>query len=274
MFLFKFAFALLIFGLIYHFCTKKYLNPYKLYLIFGKKGSGKSTLLTKLAVQARKAGKTVYTTEYIPDTYQISIDDIGIYDFEKGSVLLVDEVGMKWDNRKYKEFKDFHRDFFKLQRHYNLTVYLFSQTFDVDKKIRDLTDNMYLCKRFMRVFSIARKIDRTVVLNNSTAEAPSSIDENLTFVPIFLPGAVKVTYIPKYTKYFDSFNVPQLKYKMFEHVPALECQKPIKQRFKNWVELPDEELSDIENEVQHSFTASELELLHSPSLPYQQNSQN
>lgn len=250
MFLFYFAFGLLIFGFVYHFLTRKYLNPYKLYLIFGKKGSGKSTLLTKLAVQARKSGKTVYTTEYIPDTYQISIDDIGIYDFEKGSVLLVDEVGMKWDNRKYKEFKDFHRDFFKLQRHYNLTVYLFSQTFDVDKKIRDLTDNMYLCKRFMRVFSIARKIDRTVVLNNSTAEAPSSIDENLTFVPIFLPGAVKVTYIPKYTKYFDSFNVPPLKYKMFEHVPALDCQKPKREKLRQLFGLSDAQLDELEKECE------------------------
>lgn len=248
MFLFYFSFGLLLFGFVYHFLTRKYLNPYKLYLIFGKKGSGKSTLLTKLAVQARKAGKTVYTTEYIPDTYQISIDDIGIYDFEKGSVLLVDEVGMKWDNRKYKEFKDFHRDFFKLQRHYNLTVYLFSQTFDVDKKIRDLTDNMYLCKRFMRVFSIARKIDRTVVLNNSTAEAPSTIDENLTFVPLFLPGAVKVTYIPKYTKYFDSFNVPPLKYKIFEHVPALDCQKSKREKLRTFFGLTDEQLDELETE--------------------------
>lgn len=246
MIFFKLTLFFCVFCLVYHFLTKKYLNPYKLYLIFGKKGSGKSTLLTKLAVHSRKSGKTVYTTEYIPDTYQISIDDIGVYDFEKGSVLLVDEVGMKWDNRKYREFKDFHRDFFKLQRHYNLTVYLFSQTFDVDKKIRDLTDNMYLCKRFMRVFSIARKIDRTVVLNNSTAEAPSSIDENLTFVPFFLPGAVKVTFIPKWIKYFDSFNVPPLEIKDFQYVPALPSSKD---KLYHFLGLSPSDLEEIEKGV-------------------------
>lgn len=232
MVIFKFTFFFCLFCLVYHLLTKKYLNLYKLYLIFGKKGSGKSTLLTKLAIQALRSGKTVYTTEYIPGTYQISIDDIGVYQFEPNSVLLVDEVGMKWDNRKYKEFKDYHRDFFKLQRHYNLTVYLFSQTFDVDKKIRDLTDNMFLCKRVLRVFSVARKIDRTVVLNNSTAEAPSTIDENLTFVPFFLPGATKITFIPHWTKFFDSFNVPELKYKYFEYIPKLDCQKTRKERKK------------------------------------------
>lgn len=257
MVIFKFTFFFCIFCLVYHFLTRKYLNPYKLYLIFGKKGSGKSTLLTKLAIQALKSGKTVYTTEYIPGTYQISIDDIGIYEFERNSVLLVDEVGMKWDNRKYKEFKDYHRDFFKLQRHYNLTVYLFSQTFDVDKKIRDLTDNMYLCKRVLRVFSVARKIDRTVVLNNSTAEAPSTIDENLTFVPFFLPGATRITFIPSWTKYFDSFTVPQLQHKYYQYIPLLECQKPRKERIKKLIGLSDAELQELETDVQQSFSDAE-----------------
>lgn len=241
MIFFKITFFFIIFVLIYHFTTRKFLNPYKLYLIFGKKGSGKSTLLTKIAVQAIQNKKTVYSTEYIPGTYQINIDDIGIYRFEPNSVLLVDEVGMKWDNRKYKEFKDCHRDFFKLQRHYNLTVYLFSQTFDVDKKIRDLTDNMYLCKRMFRVFSVARKIDRTIVLNNSTAEAPSSIDENLQFVPFFLPGAIKITFIPRWIKYFDSFETPDLLYKPYDYVPKLPCQITKKEKLKLLLTPPEEE---------------------------------
>lgn len=245
MILFKITFWFSLFILVYHFLTKKYLNPYKLYLIFGKKGSGKSTLLTKIAVQSLRKCKTVYTTEYIPGTYQISIDDIGVYNFKPNSVLLVDEVGMKWDNRKYKEFKDYHRDFFKLQRHYNLTVYLFSQTFDVDKKIRDLTDNMYLCKRMFRVFSVARKIDRTIVLNNSTAEAPSSIDENLTFVPFFLPGAMKITFIPKWTKYFDSFSVPQLKTKDYEYIRPLPCQLSRSERKQLLSDVEYEELDQM-----------------------------
>ena len=31
-----------------------YRNPYKLYMVFGKKGSGKTTLMTKLAIQYQK----------------------------------------------------------------------------------------------------------------------------------------------------------------------------------------------------------------------------
>lgn len=223
MWLLYFLFFFLLFCLFFHFATKKYLNPYKLYLIFGKKGSGKSTLLTKIALQKLKQGKTVYTTERIPGTYQIDASkDIGEYEFKAGSVILIDEAGMIWDNRKFKNFTDSVRDWFKLHRHRHIEVYLFSQTFDLDIKIRLITDNMYLCRRVFRVFSVSRKIDMTIVLNNSTAEAPSSIAENLSFVPIWMPGAVKFTYIPKWTKFFDSFHAPELKFKDFEYIKPLE----------------------------------------------------
>lgn len=57
------------FGLIYHFATLKWLNPYKLLFFFGKKGHGKSTLLTKDAYQAFKKGRKVYSNS--PLTFQI-----------------------------------------------------------------------------------------------------------------------------------------------------------------------------------------------------------
>lgn len=225
--MFKILFGFCLFCLVYHFSTIKYLNPYKLYLVFGKKGSGKSTLLTKIAIQNLKRGKMVYTTERIPGTYQIDANkDIGYYDFPYGSVILIDEVGMIWDNRKFKTFSDAVRDWFKLQRHRHLTVYMFSQTFDVDIKLRVLTDNMYLCSRKFRVFSVARRIDRSIVLNNSTAEAPSSIDENLSFVPLWAPNAIKITFIPAWTKYFDSFEAPKLLPKQYEYISPLEISTP------------------------------------------------
>ena len=76
---FFFLFFLLVplFLLLYHFLTKKYLNPYKLIFIFGKKGSGKSTLLVRLAIEYLKCGRPVYSTEKIPGTFHISYEDIG-----------------------------------------------------------------------------------------------------------------------------------------------------------------------------------------------------
>lgn len=221
--LLSFFVACICIALLYHRLTIKYLNPYKLTMVFGKKGSGKSSLLAKLAVQYQKAGWPVFSTEHIPGCYLVDYNDIGFVEFPEDSVLLVDEVGMIWDNRNFKSFKPEVRDWFKLQRHRRVKVYLFSQTFDVDKKIRDLTDDMYLVEKRLRVFSYAKRILKKTVLNKSTAESPAKLDEDLQFDSFlfFWCGSRRLTFIPKYVKYFDSFVCDPLEVKDFEYIPPL-----------------------------------------------------
>lgn len=203
----KFVFYLSIPVLLWHFLTRKYLNPYKLIFIFGKKGSGKSTLLAKYAAQYRARGWHVYSTEPILGTIQISYEDIGFRQFPLESLIIIDEVGMVWDNRGFKNFKSEVRDFFKLQRHDHLAIVMASQTFDVDKKIRDLCDEMYLVKPFLRCWTIARRILRVPCLVEASGDGPSRIDENLRFDSLlfFWAGAIRFTFIPHWTRYFDSF---------------------------------------------------------------------
>ena len=65
--------------IIWHLLTKKYLNPYTLTIIFGKKGCGKSTLLQKLAVYYKKRGYYVYCNlgdSDIKECTQIPIQDL------------------------------------------------------------------------------------------------------------------------------------------------------------------------------------------------------
>lgn len=226
----------------FHKKTVKFLNPYKLIFIFGKKGSGKSTLLTKMSLDYMKRGWTVYSTEGCPGTFKISPSDVGFAQFPPRSVIIVDEVGMIWDNRGFKTFPTEVRDYFKLQRHYKHVVILASQTFDVDKKVRDLADAMYLVEKKLRVFSYAKKINRRTVLLESTAAqgGESRISEDLVFDSLFFfwAGSRKFTYIPKYTKYFDSFHAPDLRNKAFDKVPDLVI--PVKEsrfslsRFRLW----------------------------------------
>lgn len=220
---------------VYHFSTRKFLNPYKLIFIFGKKGSGKSTLLTKYALDYSRRGWSVYSTEKCPGTFHISPEDVGCFQFPPRSVIIVDEVGMIWDNRDFKNFSSQVRDYFKLQRHYKHVVILASQTFDVDKKIRDLADEMYLVTKKFRVFSYAKKILRQTVLVEATGQSTSKIDENLVFDSLFLfwAGSRKLTFIPKYTKYFDSFKTPVLRQKDFDKVPELNIPVKRVKLFKN-----------------------------------------
>lgn len=75
------AFAAFIF-IIWH--VMKYRNPYKLYMVFGKKGSGKTTLMTKLALQYQKKGWRVYCDREIPGCYLYDIKDFGKRQFPPG----------------------------------------------------------------------------------------------------------------------------------------------------------------------------------------------
>lgn len=218
-----------VFILIFLKYTSRFRNPYKLIMVFGKKGSGKSTLITKLALQARKKGKLVYTTIDVPGCRKFDVSKVGFCNFPEHSVVFIDEVGMVWDNRDYKNFKAEVRDWFKLQRHNKVTVYLFSQTFDVDVKLRNLTDYMYLVQNHFGVLSIARKIKRGIVIVNPDGQSEARIADSLEFEPFFwtLFGLRSQiwTWIPKWTKYFDSFSLPWK-----PPMPFLEIPEHIKQQ--------------------------------------------
>lgn len=233
---------------IFNLFTWRYKNPYKLIMVFGKKGSGKSTLLARFAQEHYKKGWTVYSTEKTPNCYfvdpvrigQVQFDDFNYKEYDPNDykglsrvfhniknwffpnrqhcLLLVDEVGMIWDNRNFKNFRTDVRDFFKLQRHYHVKVILFSQTFDIDKKLRDLTDTMYLCTNFFNVFSVAKKIRKyATIVETQTGE--STITEGYKFEPFFIPGSRIRTFIPKYSKYFNSFEAPELEHMKFVFQP-------------------------------------------------------
>lgn len=193
--------------------AKKFRNPYRLTMIFGKKGAGKTTLLTKLAIKYGKEGYKVFSNVEIFGCYKLNIDDIGFRDFPVNSVLLIDEVSLIWDNRNFKSFKTEVARYFRLQRHYKNIVYLFSQNFDVDKKIRDLCDDMYLLTNIFGFLSIARKIKKTPTLHtpetDDTGKSKSEgfITENFTFD---IPSTWIFTYIPRYVKFFNSFEVEEM----------------------------------------------------------------
>ena len=227
LFTLRLAFGLVMLAVIYHLLTRKYLNPYKLTFVFGKKGSGKSTLLTKLALRHLKSGWSVFTTEHVPGTFQITYADIGIFEFPPHSAIFIDEASLGWDNRAYKSMPKSTIEWFRLQRHRKCKVYLFSQTFDVDKKIRDLSDAMFLVSCKFRVFSWGKRIVRRTVLVEASGDSPSRIDENLAFESLLLApfGSRTFTFIPRYAPYFDSHSCVPLAPKDYERVPDLQLPR-------------------------------------------------
>ena len=201
-----FAFlGLLSFTLVY---SRRYANPYKLIFIFGKKGAGKSTLMVKWMLRDLKHGWTVYTDIQdciIPGVRIINGQDLSTFIPEPNSAVYLDEVGISFDNRNYKNFDSGLRDFFKLQRKYKCKVVMNSQSFDVDKKIRDTTDGMILQTSFLNMFTLSRPISRHVALVEATSNGDSRIADNLKFDSIL---SWRLSFMPKYFKYFKSFSAP------------------------------------------------------------------
>lgn len=204
-----------LFGFLYFLRYRKYINPYKLIMVFGKKGSGKSCYSAKLALHYLKKKWIVYSNMpdlNIPGIRHFDINDLGDFVPVENSVLLIDEAGIFYDNRNFRKFSESQRDFYKFQRHYRVKVYLFSQTFDVDKKLRDLCDSLILVQNIGIVYSLLRPISKRVTLTEATSDSESRITENLKFQWIFSWKLFKIT---KYVKYFESFakpELPELKY--------------------------------------------------------------
>lgn len=203
--------AIVVFIALFCYVTRNYVNPYKLIFVFGKKGSGKSTLLTKLAVRYSKKKWTVYTTENIPGTHNIT-DPKQIYkmDFPERSCILIDEVSLIWDNRDFKSMDKRVVEWFRYQRHHKCRVYFFSQTFDIDKKLRDLADDMFLVNKYFRVFVIAKHIVRKPVVVHPGPDSPARIDDDMVVDGplLWLFGGRIAAFIPYWAKFFDSHKLP------------------------------------------------------------------
>lgn len=190
--------------------TRNFVNPYKLIFLFGKKGSGKSTLLTKIAYKYARRGWTVYTTEHLPDLYDLpdpkKIFDI---DFPDRTCILIDEVSLIWDNRDFKNMDKRVVEWFRYQRHHKCRVYFFSQTFDIDKKLRDLADEMYLVNKYLRVFVVASHIVRKPVVVHPGPESPARIDDDMIVDGPLLTffGGKLFAFIPYWARKFNSYKL-------------------------------------------------------------------
>lgn len=204
-FLYFLVLALIVYGI-------KYRNPYSLTAVIGKKGSGKTTLITKLTQRYLSKGWKVYSTTPTPGAYLFDPQDFGKISFDANSVIFVDEIGIIFDNRNFASFGKDKTKFFKLQRHYRVKVFVFSQAMDFDIKIRNLCDSIYLVRTWFNVLSVARKVNRSITIVHPVGDGESRLADDLDWCPLILApfGGLMLTWIPHWIRYFDSFEAPEL----------------------------------------------------------------
>lgn len=185
--------------------SKFYDNPYKCVIFIGRKGSGKTSFSVKIAQKFIKNGWSVFSDSPIFDCYKLDVNWLGRFDFPERSLLIVDEGAIAFDNRKFASFSDEMRNFFTLQRHKKIYCIILSQSFNVDKKIRDLTDSIYVVVNYFNVFSVAKKVHKGIGLSQD-ADGCGSIAETYTWE---LPFNWQFIFIPRWIKFFDSFIAPE-----------------------------------------------------------------
>lgn len=189
---------------------------------FGLPGCGKSTLLAKIAqkeLRRIKKGKSKYarvlSNYYIKGCQRLEFADIGVVDMT-GSLLLIDEISLDADSRDYKSFSHHLKQFFILHRHYGVDVIYATQQYDgVDRKIRELTHNLYYMKK-IGPLTYATTIFRKITISEDSEIKMGYVFPSLLKILTDLKNTMVICWRPRYYKYFDSFDAPALPSKDFE----------------------------------------------------------
>lgn len=208
------------------------ISNYSLNLIFGRKGCGKSSCIARLARTATRRHIHVYTSIQLDLSKFKSCDSSLIHYFEgedfghfvplPNSLILIDEINVLWDNRDYKSFDKLTQKFFRYQRHFRCTVVCFSQSFDCDKKIRSLTDNLYIMKKIKfpfipAFFSCITRIDKFIYIvppDKGTSDIVEAYEKARWYDVL----ARTFVLFPRYRGCFDSFcTYPLPTYEEFYH---------------------------------------------------------
>lgn len=179
-------------------------------LFFGSPGCGKSTLACSLMYYS--------DADYIFSNFdndlstQIDFKMIGQFAFPDYSDIFIDEAGIDFNNRNYKNLSQNAIEYFKLHRHFKNDIYLFSQSWeDTDITLRRLTDQLWYVKR-KGPFTYCRKLRKAVRVNKETEQ----IIDGYKFAGLgwnFLPPPFHektffMIFRKPYFKHFDSYYKP------------------------------------------------------------------
>lgn len=168
----KFLFA----GLYWLLCTILY-DHRKIYgfspvvrVWFGVPGSGKTSMASLLSRFSQKENYRVLSNFELKGAYKVTADDLGNYDMSfngDGCHCILDEASSDFDNRNFKAFaKSNAKDYFSFHRHQNNMVDVFSQGYDIDKRIRDRTSasGLFHISKFLPGFIMYRQIGKILFI--------------------------------------------------------------------------------------------------------------
>ncbi len=161
-FVFLLLFEQWIYAVLWWFCCTMFYDHRKIYgfrpevrVWFGVPGSGKTSMAALLSRFSQNEHVKVLSNFELKGAYQVQASDLGVYDMSfdgDGCHCILDEASSDFDNRNFKSFaKSEAKDYFSFHRHQNNMVDVFSQGYDIDKRIRDRTasSGLFHLKKFV-----------------------------------------------------------------------------------------------------------------------------
>lgn len=138
---------------------------------FGVPGSGKTSMAALLSKFSRGLKLKVLSNFELKGAYKVSADDLGTYDMSfdgDGCHCILDEASSDFDNRNFKSFAQSNgKNYFSFHRHQNNMVDVFSQGYDIDKRIRDRASSsgLFHLKKFpIKGFIFYRQIKKVLFI--------------------------------------------------------------------------------------------------------------
>lgn len=183
---------------------------------FGLPGCGKSTFLAMIAKrelrrieQGKSPYKRILSNYYIRGCHKLNFKEIGLVDMS-WSLLLIDEISLDADSRDYKSFDKQLKQFFILHRHYHCDVIYATQQYDgVDRKIRELTHNLFYLKKAGNL-SYATAIYRKITITEESDIKMGYIFPTLIQIITNIRSNMQFCWRPLYYDMFDTHDAPYL----------------------------------------------------------------
>lgn len=145
---------------------------------FGVPGSGKTSIAAWLTKSSIAMGYKVLSNVEIQGAYKLDENDLGTYDMSFGGAgchAIYDESTINGlDNRGYKDFAKTNKPlYFSIIRHMSNMMDVFSQGYDIDKRIRDRAGQnglFYLQKIGLKGFVMYKRIKKILYIDKDSKQ--------------------------------------------------------------------------------------------------------
>lgn len=178
-------------------------------LYFGSPGAGKSTTAARFAYK-NYGKRPVYSNFDCAFTYRFHVSQLGLVHFPRGSLILVDEAGICFNNRNFKKMPMHVIEYLKLHRHYGVDIIFFSQSWeDVDITIRRLATHLYYIRK-LPFFTMIRHVNTFVFIDKEKHQIQEGYRFESLFMFLLFSVPIRFIFRPFYYFMFNSYEAPEL----------------------------------------------------------------